>query len=539
MAGRHPAASPERFRWAQLVQVPRCVWLVTIAFLFLLLSATVLYPPYRGPDEPLHVDLVLALDQGVSPLWEPASRDTSDGVRAGALLPNTRLGAPQMMADASFPDRPERVSYNDLGGDASSGSTNQLVQHPPAYYLMLSGVLALVPGWEDMPFDRVVTVLRLVTVLLIAPLPLLAYSCARRLTRSAAVPVIAAVMVAGVPQLVHIGSAVNNDNLLNLLAGLCTVLVAFVCTGDLSRRTAVSAGVVLGLGLQTKGLMLVFVGVLGLAYLVAWGRMRTRSAVTSGALALTVAFLIGGWWWLRNLLVFGRVQPAGRLRADEVVRGWGDEAWRWLSEFAFFVNLRYWFDHPSGSSTGISVGLAVLATTVAAALVVVALWPRPGREAPVVVLAVLALPVPALLAVLVAGSYESFTFGVNQPAFQGRYLFGGLVGISSVAALGLARWLDGAQAAAVAAPVLGWCVAVQALAAFTASRLYWWPGDGGILAMLDGMVRVMPWPDGLVPLVFAATVVAAAAAFVDVLRYRRAAPARPSDRDVGLSAHLR
>ena len=65
----------------------------------------------------------------------------------------------------------------------------------------------------------------------------------------------------------------------------------------------------LGIGLQTKGLMLVLGVVLGLAYLVAGSRGAMGRAVRSGSLAMGVAFVIGGWWWASNLLTYGRVQP--------------------------------------------------------------------------------------------------------------------------------------------------------------------------------------------------------------------------------------
>jgi len=505
------------------VQAPRCVWLVTVAFLFLLLSATVLYPPYRGPDELAHVDLVVALDHGVSPLWEPESRSTDLGVQAGALLPNVRLGSPQVLAEGTLPDRPDRVSYNDLGGRTSSGTNNQLVQHPPAYYLLLSGVLAVLPGWEDMPFDRVVGLLRVFTVLLVAPLPLVAHYTATRLTLLPVVPLMAAATVLAVPQLVHIGSSVNNDNLQNLLAGLCTAIVAFVASGDSSRRTAVAAGVVLGLGLLTKGLMLVFVGVLGLAYLVAWSRRRSWRTATSGLLALGIAFFIGGWWWLRNLIMYDRVQPSGRARSVEVVRGWGAEAWGWLGDFVVFVNARFWFDHPSGSSSGVSIWLGVAASVVVTVLVAHALWPASRTQLPAVAaLAVVAVPLPLLLAVLLLGSYETFTYGGNQPALQGRYLFGGLVGFGVAASMGYARLLRGTWPVILLLPLGAWCAVAQLLAVFSAVRLYWWPADDRVGTLLSGLTRIMPWPDGVVLGVLAAAAVMAAAAGIETLRWASA-----------------
>ena len=60
-------------------------------------------------------------------------------------------------------------------------------QHPPLYYEAMAGVLRverwLLPGDDLPPLDREIGLLRLANVLLLVPLPLLAWAIVRRLGR--------------------------------------------------------------------------------------------------------------------------------------------------------------------------------------------------------------------------------------------------------------------------------------------------------------------------------------------------------------------
>ena len=84
-----------------------------------------------------------------------------------------------------------------------------------------------------------------------APLPLLAWAAARRLTGSVLAGVTAAVVPFAVPELSHVSSTVTSDALLILLGGLAAAGIAFVLRGDRTLGTAIRLGVISGLAALT------------------------------------------------------------------------------------------------------------------------------------------------------------------------------------------------------------------------------------------------------------------------------------------------
>jgi hypothetical protein len=148
----------------------------------LLLTFAFLYPPFTGFDETQHVDAVLSIRHGDG--WPaPQERELSEGIVAVAT-PALRAASDLPFSDDELPPRDERPSIAELGVERDSVGQllpNQITQHPPLYYALQAGVLAVLPGSADWPYDATVGVLRLVSVLLMAPLPLLAWATARAL----------------------------------------------------------------------------------------------------------------------------------------------------------------------------------------------------------------------------------------------------------------------------------------------------------------------------------------------------------------------
>ena len=144
---------------------------------------------------------------------------------------------------------------------------------------MGSAVLTLIPGSDSWAWDQSVAVLRLVSVLMAAPLPLLAWAAARRLTGSVLAGVTAAVVPFAVPELSHVSSTVTSDALLILLGGLAAAGVAFVLRGDRTLGTAVRLGVISGLAALTGLPGLVLAPWVLAAYVIVWYRVsRDRRA---------------------------------------------------------------------------------------------------------------------------------------------------------------------------------------------------------------------------------------------------------------------
>lgn len=473
--------------------------LVVVLHGLLLLSATVLYPNYRGPDEPLHVDLLVAVVRGDATPWPaPGGRMVSRGVEAGGYLGNGRIDSRAVLPASDAPARDARPTYVDRGGDGPSRHPNQLVQHPPLYYYLLAPVLALVPGWADQPFDRVVALLRVVNALLLLPLPLLGFALARRVGLPPATAVAAAALPLGVPQLYHIGSAVNNDNLLlPLLAGTFVVL-AGVGRGDLRVRTGAGLGVLVGACLLTKGLALFLPLLVVLAYLVGATRAGPRRAVLPLLAAQAVGFATGGWWWVHNKLAYGAVQPDGTKVVQPAIAphtSFGETGWVWLRQFGSLVNRRFWLDPgasvlPSAAGAAAALGAVLLAGGIALSL----LLRTPARLDALL----LATPFACILGIVAFGSWDAWEKVLRPAGMQGRYLYGALPALVVLAVAGAGRLLGPRLLPVVLtgvalAQLLGWALVL---------RVYWvssWPGAlGNVLAW-------SPWPPSLVLVLLLAT----------------------------------
>ncbi|MBN1313058.1 MAG: glycosyltransferase family 39 protein [Anaerolineae bacterium] len=101
------------------------------------------------------------------------------------------------------------------------------------------------------------------------------------------------------PQFVYLSSVISNDNLLILLASVSLLLLLRQHIYEPSRKWALLLGGVLGAALLTKlsaGFLVIPVGLSFLLDRRSWRYMP---------LTLFVMVLIAGWWYLRNLILFG------------------------------------------------------------------------------------------------------------------------------------------------------------------------------------------------------------------------------------------
>lgn len=533
------AADPDVAAPAHRRRVPLLVWAVTALHVALLLGYTVLYPPYLGYDEPQHVDMVVALLAGDG--WQdPGERTLSEGVgRSSDPLYGEGLvpAIERPYSGSDFAERGERPSLEELGGNAPSTGgelPNQMVQHPPLWYASGAAVVALLPGADGWSYDVTVAVLRLVSVLMAAPLPLLVFALARRVSRDDVVATTAAVLPLAVPGLTRIGASAGNDALVVLTFAAVLVAVGRVVTGDVSRRTAVAAGVLTSLALLTKGFALVLPPVLVAAYAVAWLRRRTASVVVSAAIALGLA-AIGCLWWLRNVVRFGALQPSGfgpeaarRLRGTPREPGEDAPVSEFVSTFYEVTTTRFWAGLGVPEPPTFSLGLASVLTAVALLGLLVGLGvgvrPRAGAAARRLPLVVLLLPFAMLLGPLVRAdlvSYQRFVGIGGEVGVHGRYLYGAVAGLAVVAAVGFRKLLPGSARWLPALAVVV-VVAVQGWAFWLVFTDFWAPG-GAVSSGLDALLAVSPWPPVVTAFPLSAAVVLAAVSALLALRSARVA----------------
>lgn len=493
--------------------VPLTAWVALGSFVVLLTFWANMTPAYRAPDEPQHVSAVLGLVQGEG--WPPpAAAEIDPGVLRSAVqaglvttpdqptsrgntLPGVHVATgrttPPLYSAVEPTTGDQRLPYDALEGP--SGFTNQMTQHPPGYYAAQAAVYVVL-GADDWRWDRQLMLMRLVSVAMVGALPLLAFLTARRLSGSAAVGSAAAYLPLAVPQLAHVGSSVGNDALVVLLGAVLVTALSYLLTGSRHRLTLLAVAVSLGSGLLTKGLVLPLVPATAVALVVALRRTGLTWSATAARslLTLTGAFVIGGWWWLINLLRYGTVQPNGlgveRERAAPSV-GVLDFAGRFVEQ----VNTSFWGNFgwlelplPGVLTTGLAV--------VAAVLGLAAFADRAGR---IPLLALGLLPLASVVAMFVS-LYAVHLRDGRFNGTQGRYLFGSLLVLLAAAAIGASvlgrlarvpeRWLAPLMALGSAA--------VAAYGGWAAFRGFYVDVNIDLNSAWQTMTAWAPWPAWLV-----------------------------------------
>lgn len=343
-----------------------------------------------------------------------------------------------------------------------------------------------IPGADTWSYDRSLGLLRLLNIPFLAALVPLCWAAARRAGATASASVAAAVFPLAIPQLAHIGSSVNNDNLLVFLFGLLTVLAVRVASGDLSKRTAVVSGVVLGLALFTKGFALIAPVWIVLVYLVARGA-TVRVVGSRVAMVAGVSFVAGGSWWLRNIIVFGTLQPSRQQLADAPdfqpdVDVFAERYVDWMS--ARFWGWFGWFDvrlDPVFTTTATVIGLALVAVGCVALL----------RRWPMIV--ALATPFVLLFVIWAQRAYSGHARTGSFPGIQGRYLFPAVVGLGVLLGIGLCR-LMGRTMPYASIVLLGGAAVLHGAAAVAILDHYWGGPGATVPDRLHAVAAWSPWP---------------------------------------------
>ncbi|MFP7759739.1 DUF2142 domain-containing protein [Marisediminicola sp. LYQ85] len=399
---------------------------ITAAFFAILTLWAFLTPAFRAPDEGAHYSS--AVRMATDPEW-PAP---GDGEYLASVHLMDKFG-PGTRAD-------ERETFDELTAEAPGDSDriDQMSQHPPTYYVIAGAVLAAT-DFEDERWDIGLLTLRMLNVLFLVPLPLLIWSAVRRVTGSPRAALVGAVSILLIPQVAQIGSSVTNDSMVILGAAALTWLASKVMTGDSRWRTLVAMGVVLGLLIFTKGTGLPavpFVAVVmlfGRGRAIPWGRRILAALVPLG-----IAGALGGWWWIRNILLYGEVQPSGLAEARPRVpwaEGSGPDIHFYLTQFWNGLSASFW-----GYFGRLEIPMSSIVTdllTVVSLLVIAIYAFRRGplrRDAWVLA----SFPIATLL-FLGYTTWSVYERTQVTYAIQGRYLFSAVVALILLAAIGALR----------------------------------------------------------------------------------------------------
>lgn len=460
--------------------------LLTLAFVLTGVAFAVVAPLFQAPDEPPHIDMVRHYAEHP---FDLADRDLQirNGVQSAVDATGLDQGGAIDWSSPRVPDRrpPYRAfdDYPDADGPATScpvgtrgpdgwtSCQNYHYGHPPTYYVLMAVPDRLLHG---LGFPTEVLVLRLLSLLLVAPVVPLTYYAARQVwPRSTTLPLAAATLVALFAPLAAAAAAVNNDSLMLLCAGLYIAACARLLRHP-DPRTAIAVGVATGAGLAVKSNFQALAGAAAIIVLVALTAIARRDRVRT-VVGFAAPALVGSAFWLSNLARFGTIgQPGGEIllprtpgpHEDASPVGYAvDHVWEVIG--------RFWGLY--GQSAVETPGLWRDILSWAAGVLVVAgvvAWVvrRPVRPTGASLrMWALGLVPAVLVAGVLLSSFQVYVKNGQVRGLLGRYLYAGapvfaiaaVAALASVVALARRRWTPspGALAAAGTAVAAIVCVA--------------------------------------------------------------------------------
>ncbi len=433
--------------------------LIVAAYVVLAVIYSVVTPLFEASDELWHYPMVEHIAATGELPVQDASRPTL-WRQEGSQPPLYYMIAAALTAgiDTSNLAEVRRVNpHADIGLVRPDGNVNMIVHRAD---------LEAFP-WQGTALA--VHVARLFSVLLGAGTVIVTYGLGRRIfPERPEVALGAAALNAFLPMFLFISGSVNNDNLSNLLGNLLTLEIVIL----LAARAQPGWGLYVILGLTTgAGLLAKFnigflIPVIAAALIVVSLRLRSlRPLLLGGLVAGGLTVLIAGWWYWRNVQLYG--DPTGLNMFLELVGRRAipaNAAQLWAERDSFLQ--AFW-----GFFGGVNVPLPTFIVMVFNAIAVVGLisaavfiarvlvrreWPL-SRWLPTLV--TLLWPMVSFI------SYLRWT--AETPASQGRLLFAALSSILIWIALGLTWWLPSRWRAPIMAAVAAGFAVVAVAAPFT------------------------------------------------------------------------
>ncbi len=280
------------------VRVPAVLGLIVAGYLALAILYAVRVPTWNAPDEPAHYNVIrsLAVDHRL-PVLRPGDYNQAEIAR---------------LTHEQFPP-----------GDSIAGLRYESHQ-PPLYYLLEAPIFLIA---ERAGTRAQVIALRLGTSLIGALVILATYRLAHLIfPERPSYSLAAAAFVAFVPMHVFMDAAIDNDALVELM--LCLVLIVLV--KDLIKPRIpgndLQVGAAAGLAALAKldggvSALLITIGFIGSALRAEDRQAALRQVPLRLVRAGGVALVLSGWWFLRNLLIYGPTDPFALRRHAEVVVG--------------------------------------------------------------------------------------------------------------------------------------------------------------------------------------------------------------------------
>lgn len=414
---------------------------LTIVFIVWQMFYALATPPFHAPDEPLHFNSVLRvnatgewpepgtahIDMGVLDATRQAGLITGEAndftpLSRTAIVDSSLYGISPAFETVPITDHVLRTTI-EYGSTGSGKLVDQMTQHPPFFYRAAAGALDLV-GADQWTWDRQLLFLRFFSILLTVPLVPCAIYTARTVGLRRQGALFVGLSAFFVPQLAFITGSLNNDSL-SIGAGALTVAAcARAAWNKPSWWNVVLAGFALGLGLLSKGTFIPFGLVVGLSFVVnpAGGSMKKR--FLHGISAGMIGVAVGGWWWIRNFLIYGKIQPEGYVTHKV---GRGDDPGYFLRTATTSLSNSSWgrFNWLTWDLPGhLAAWLAIFALI----CVTIALVKTQDRTRRFVLLGYY----PLTIILLFAQAWSQYQKTGAVPGTQGRYLFPAVVALLAI-----------------------------------------------------------------------------------------------------------
>jgi 4-amino-4-deoxy-L-arabinose transferase-like glycosyltransferase len=279
-------------------QIPVGLGLILFGYLLLAILYAIRVPAWNAPDEPAHYNFIrsIAVDHRL-PVLQPGDYDQQ---------------------------RLSRLTSEHFPASESIAGLKYESHQPPLYYLIASPVFLATEGLGE---RRQVIALRFVTVLIGALFILATYRLASLVFPEATpYPLAAAAFVAFIPMHVFMDAAIDNDALAELMVCLTLIVLVQDLAWPRVPKHDWLAGILVGLSILTKlvagvTVILVVAGFLGSALLAVDREKSLRQLPIRLIRSGVVAALISGWWFVRNVWIYGIGDPVGLRRHAQVVLG--------------------------------------------------------------------------------------------------------------------------------------------------------------------------------------------------------------------------
>ncbi len=445
-------------------------WITAILIAYVILGTVynVLVPPFEAPDEVWHYLYVKHFAEGGRlPIYEEG---VSFPMRQEASQPPLfYLLNGWATAWIDTRDAEQVIQYNPhaaVGTAAPWGNRNMMAHTSQERFPYRGTILA-------------VHLVRFLCTLMGAGTVLCTFALARRLFPSLPwLALIAAGVNAFNPQFLFIHASASNDVLVTLLSALTLWLLVSVAYSGASVRRHLALGFTLGLASLTKLSGLLLLPLTALVLLVLARRKRSWNAGVRWFLWTFVpAAAVGGWWYVRNWMLYG--DPFGlklmfAVMTPRIQRPSFAELMGQLEGvFKSFWGVFGWFNLPMDDE--VYTALAII-TLLGAVGVLKLLGPHLFRRgSPAASSTRGGVPVPSardgvpaigLLTLWIVAYILGSVGYIQVLSSQGRLLFPALPAVAILLPLGLAQWLPERRRRAAMILLVGLLVCLAVIAPF-------------------------------------------------------------------------